>query len=81
MIEITLGNNNIGVEGCEILSRSKWPNFSRLHLSTIPSYVDYNLITNEGLAYLQLADWPNLLEANLCIELCIKPIINWTLQA
>ena len=30
------------------------------------SYVDYNLIGNQGVHYLSCAKWPKLIELNLC---------------
>jgi hypothetical protein len=46
--------------------QSKWKHFKRLGLSKIVLIKDYNLIENEGVHYLSEADWPELVEINLC---------------
>ncbi len=46
--------------------QSKWKHFQRLGLSIFILSKDYNLIENEGVHYLSEADWPELVEINLC---------------
>jgi hypothetical protein len=57
-IFLHLGGNQIGNEGCELLSHSKWPLIEILNLGV-------NNISSEGIKHLCKANWPQLKKLTL----------------
>ncbi len=70
LVLLDLEYNQIGSEGCEYLSQTKWPNLKYLYLSN-------NNITSEGVKQLCKSNWPLLEQLSLCTLVIFRFKPNW----
>ncbi len=61
-----LDHNPIGVQGCRMLSKGKWPNLSLIELSHYLIILGQCDIGDEGCEYLSRGCWPKLSKIYIC---------------
>lgn len=61
-----LGGNNIGVKGCEDLTKTDYKFLTKLFLRFRFCYLDINDIKDAGCEYLAKCNWSNLTQIKLC---------------